>query len=59
MDKVTCKTCGAQFDSEDELMKHNDEAHAMEGEMKCPMCGVGFKSQDELDAHTKKAHSKM
>jgi uncharacterized C2H2 Zn-finger protein len=64
MEKVTCKMCGAEFDNDEELMKHNAEAHGMadaksDGDFKCEACGASFASQDELDAHAKEAHGDM
>lgn len=60
MGAVTCKMCGAQFDNEEDLKKHNAEAHGMaegsESEVKCQMCGATFKSKEELDQHNKEAH---
>lgn len=56
---VTCATCGAEFDSQDQLDEHVREEHGAapaSGGFICKACGMEFGSQEELDAHAKAEH---
>lgn len=66
-DKLTCKMCGAQFDTEEELQEHNAKMHESmaneeqkpEGGLNCKVCGAGFNSEEELEEHERTAHGNM
>ncbi len=51
-----CDTCGASFDSKEELMEHSEVHLKAQGQFKCPTCGATFGSQAELMEHNRKAH---
>jgi DNA-directed RNA polymerase subunit RPC12/RpoP len=54
----TCATCGAEFDTQEQLDAHERQEHGA-GEGKgfiCAVCGMEFGSQEELDAHEKSEH---
>ena len=55
---ATCSKCGAEFDSEEQLKAHEQEAHGASsgGGFICAACGMEFASRDELDAHAKAEH---
>lgn len=48
-----CEACGATFNSEAELERHNRTAHS---QYKCEACGATFNSESELEAHNRTAH---
>jgi DNA-directed RNA polymerase subunit RPC12/RpoP len=48
-----CETCGATFNSEAELEKHNRTMHS---QYKCEVCGATFSSESELEAHNRSMH---
>jgi DNA-directed RNA polymerase subunit RPC12/RpoP len=48
-----CKECGASFNSEAELEKHNRTMHS---QYKCAVCGAMFNSETELEAHNRSMH---
>jgi len=54
-----CQACGGSFSSQDELMKHAQEAHKegqkAEGGMKCPVCGFQAHSPEEMEQHKKES----
>lgn len=50
-----CKECGATFNSEAELERHNRTMHS---KYKCEACGQVFNSESELEAHNRVAHPK-
>lgn len=51
-----CNTCGASFNSQEELMSHG-KMHMKGGQqLKCDACGSRFASQTDLMEHAKKAH---
>jgi DNA-directed RNA polymerase subunit RPC12/RpoP len=55
--QYTCKTCGASFASQSELMSHGKIHMKPEAQgFKCAACGASFNSQQELMEHSKKAH---
>jgi len=48
-----CMTCGATFETEEELRQHERENHS---QFECEVCGRMFDSQEALDAHMKNMH---
>jgi len=46
-------TCGATFETEEELRQHERENHS---QFECEVCGRMFDSQEALDAHMKNMH---
>lgn len=54
-----CQACGGSFSSQDELMKHAQEAHQKapkaEGGMKCPVCGFAARTPEEIEQHKKES----
>jgi DNA-directed RNA polymerase subunit RPC12/RpoP len=48
-----CEACGATFNSEAELERHNRTAHS---QYKCEACGATFSSESELEAHNRSMH---
>ena len=48
-----CEACGATFNSEAELEKHNRTAHS---QYKCEVCGATFSSESELEIHNRSMH---
>ncbi|MGI0086307.1 MAG: C2H2-type zinc finger protein, partial [Nitrososphaerales archaeon] len=53
-----CNTCGASFNSQEELMSHG-RMHMKGGQtqqFKCEACGATFDTQSKLMEHAKSAH---
>jgi DNA-directed RNA polymerase subunit RPC12/RpoP len=48
-----CQACGATFNNEAELDRHNRTAHS---QYRCEACGQTFKSEAELEAHNRSMH---
>jgi DNA-directed RNA polymerase subunit RPC12/RpoP len=48
-----CEACGATFDTQAELDRHNRATHS---QYKCEVCGATFDSESELDAHNRSMH---
>ena len=48
-----CEICGATFQGEAELERHN---RAMHSQFKCEACGQVFNSASELEDHSHIAH---
>jgi DNA-directed RNA polymerase subunit RPC12/RpoP len=48
-----CEACGATFNTEVELERHNRTMHS---QYKCAVCGATFNSESELDAHNREMH---
>jgi len=72
MDNQTmkCAMCGASFNSQDEMMKHAQDAHPTQEkseeqqqpspaqtEIKCSMCGMGLSNHEELSKHAAEKHA--
>ena len=52
-----CPTCGASFNSKEELTQHGKtHMSSTPQEYKCPACGATFAGQKELTDHKTKAH---
>ena len=51
-----CEVCGATFQGEAELERHNRAVHS---QYKCEACGEMFNSESELEAHNRTAHPEM
>ncbi len=60
VNEFRCKTCGATFSSQAELMNHGgmhvQPPAARQVTYKCAACGGTFKSQEELHEHNHVAH---
>lgn len=66
---MKCSMCGTSFNSQEEMMKHAQNAHPMQDkseeqqpsptqtEIKCSMCGMGFSTQEELSKHAAEKHA--
>ena len=66
---MKCSICSTAFNSQEEIMKHSQNAHPMQDkseeqqpsptqtEIKCNMCGMGFSNQEELPKHATEKHS--
>jgi DNA-directed RNA polymerase subunit RPC12/RpoP len=54
--QYTCEECGATFNTEAELERHNRTMHS---QYKCEVCGATFSSESELDAHNRNMHPKQ
>ena len=48
-----CKVCGAAFDTETELEKHNQTMHSR---YECGVCGRTLHSESELQIHNRIMH---
>jgi DNA-directed RNA polymerase subunit RPC12/RpoP len=48
-----CEACGATFNSEEALERHNRMLHSQH---KCLFCGEAFTSETELEAHNRTMH---
>lgn len=62
---ISCIQCGAEFSTEEELHRHNVEAHGeqdvddeMDGgmDLTCPACGMPFMTPEERDKHIHETH---
>jgi transposase-like protein len=51
-----CEACGATFNSQAELEKHNRTMHSR---YTCEACGETFNSESDLEAHNRQAHPEM
>jgi transposase-like protein len=51
-----CEECGATFNSQAELEKHNRTMHSR---YTCEACGQVFNSEAELEAHNRQMHPEM
>ena len=51
-----CEECGATFNSQAELEKHNRTMHSR---YTCEACGQTFNSEADLDAHNRQMHPEM
>jgi transposase-like protein len=51
-----CEECGATFNSQAELEKHNRTMHSR---FTCEACGQMFNSEAELEAHNRQMHPEM
>jgi transposase-like protein len=51
-----CEECGATFNSQAELEKHNRTAHSR---YTCEACGQTFSSESELETHNRQTHPEM
>lgn len=54
-----CTTCGASFETGEELADHIESAHESEkmGDFECGVCGERFETKEELVDHTRVAHA--
>jgi DNA-directed RNA polymerase subunit RPC12/RpoP len=48
-----CEACGATFNTEAELERHNRTTHS---QYKCEVCGATFSSKNELETHNRNQH---
>lgn len=52
-DQYKCGSCGAAFDTNQELEEHERIMHS---QYKCEVCGQSFDSEGELEAHNLAMH---
>lgn len=51
-----CETCGATFDSQEELDQHNSTMHS---QYRCAHCGQVFNSEAEREEHNRAMHPEI
>jgi uncharacterized C2H2 Zn-finger protein len=61
---VRCGNCGAEFEDDDTLEAHREQAHsgtedaeAVGERLRCPTCGAEMSTQANLEIHMHDAHA--
>ena len=51
-----CEECGATFQSQADLERHNRTVHS---QFRCDVCGETFDSENELETHNRITHPEI